>query len=221
MLRHSHTVHSDEETMLGSVDDNHKEVAEWLRVNLTPSLCQKEYFDDCLPRDAVPLETVEDAQFREYVETIKNLNATERAKLLRRLLQMDVNGISHGADVSGFAIDLLSFLSAISHGYGLHGYAANLLQYKIMELQSFRNPGSINEDIDCDIVRGLLHRSIEGYPIPILRLDDAGHRRMHGIDTETMRKLGRHLLSLQSFIPLDCNGRVIDGEYEYPDEEND
>ncbi|NOS67187.1 MAG: hypothetical protein HOO67_02375 [Candidatus Peribacteraceae bacterium] len=220
MLRHSYDAHSDEELMLGAVDDNHKDVAEYLRVCLTPTLCVKSYYDDSLPQSAPKLQSVEEQKFLAQVEAIKRFTACEQKDFLR---QLQLTEQLRRKDVSGYAIDLHSFISATSHGYGLHDYATRALMGRLTALQELREHRKLfsPNDINCRIARGLLHWKEDGHAIPILRLTDIGDRSMDNISTEMLRELGRHLLSQHSFIPVDCDGRIIDGEYEYAKQEGD
>ena len=222
MLRHSYDFHTDEETFLGAVDDNHKEVAEYLRLKNMPSLCMKEYFDDCLPREAPILAPVDETMFRQEMDTLKRMDPRQRESFLWRLVQRGPDGVSYGPTVSGFAIDLRSKVSVESHGYGLHAYAGQFLLDKLRVLQGIRRHAHIFDEkaIEADIVRGMIHREVEGHTIPIVRFYDIGHREMSGLPEEVIRELGRYLLAERKYIPVDYHARVIDEEYEYEQAES-
>lgn len=206
--------HFCDDGMLGTPDYNHMIVAEALRIKLIPSDFIKEEFDDTIKSDKNNFAIIDDSVFKKEIKIIAQMNDGERKEFLNKLMRKMnrepcdsggyvVTDVSCGSGVNGFAIDPITLETQFTYRFGEHHLAGQLLEYRVECIEQMLHNGPLSEDeeLDCKsrIITGLIFSKVNGFSIPILRL------QVNCIDKRTID----FLYSLKKFIPINVNEKIF------------
>ncbi len=211
----------DEQGVLGPLSNDHRLVAEALRIRLlTPNI--HEEFDQTVRRLEKPARSsvspVDRNTYDKEVDLIRAYSPVEREDFCDKMLHATgyvradhgviKTEVGCGHENMGFAIDVHTLESAISHGFGLHEYAVQMLRNRLEyvdEIKTRRGDrvSGEQERTLMDIMSGIIIKKLPGFKTSVLILSDGG------FSAEEIRSIGLHIRAQGEVIPVSSYGVLL------------
>jgi hypothetical protein len=211
-LEHAHYVQSLKADVydISTPDENHRVVAEALRLHLLPVERLQDEFDETIVIERFSEESFSSEVYLAEVDRIRGMDADDRKVFLFQVMENigyeRIDDIwyfrsgSLGAHVNGFAIDSVTMEWVITKKHGSHRGASQSLADRIKVFEMYR--GLDRYPAQARFVSGLIFRVMD-FCVPIICLFSGN------VTEEDFRKVVRKIMSDRRFIPVTINGTIV------------
>lgn len=213
-----------EEDLTYVPDDNTKIVAEYLRCRCLGGEAVAKEFDATLIKP-VHIEPAEPNVYKSEISRIRQMSEPEREAFMNDVrtnqgMYKDdwgiwrVEGISRGRFCHPFGINPETMISVMFSGFGGHNIGAieRMMKRRLQAIELMRDGKPtylvhVDDNVEIKVVPGYVTQYVDPFKTPILELilDD--------VPDETARKVGQHIISNKSLLPIDNQGILVDLNY--------